>query len=352
MAGFPWSDAELDTLDRGHRAGKDPDALRGELPGRSIHAIRLKGAERNGRWSERDPWVEERDFEVEELPEEAPTAAMLLKRRIEQFDRKAAAKDARKLIRVDVKLHGPIAIAHFGDPHVDDDGTDLRLLERHVQVVAGTKGMLAGNVGDTTNNWIGRLARLYGEQATTAREAWVLAEWLLHAMPWLYLIGGNHDAWSGAGDPLRWIAKQGGNLYEPHGARLALNLPNGRVVRVNVRHDFKGHSQWNTAHGPAKAAQMGWRDHVLTCGHTHVSGYQVLKDPATGLISHALRVASYKTMDRYADETGLPDQNIFLCPVTIIDPRFADDDPRLITTIFDPEEAAEYLAWKRGRKAA
>ena len=68
---------------------------------------------------------------------------------------------------------------------------------------------------------------------------------------------------------------------------------------------------WNTAHGLSKAIQMGWRDHVLTAGHTHVSGYQVLKDPATGLVSHALRIASYKEIDRYAEQKGLPDQNIF-----------------------------------------
>ena len=92
------------------------------------------------------------------------------------------------------------------------------------------------------------------------------------------------------------------------------------------------------------------RDHVLTAGHTHVSGYQVLKDPASGIISHAIRIASYKEMDRYAEEKGLPDQNIFKCPVTIIDPAYDDDDCRLVTTIFEPNEAAEYLTWKRGKK--
>ena len=46
-------------------------------------------------------------------------------------------------------------------------------------------------------------------------------------------------------------------------------------------------------------------------------------------------------------EKGLPDQNIFVCPVTIIDPQYADNDPRLITTIFDPFEAADYLTYKR-----
>lgn len=293
----------------------------------------------------------EKPFEIAELPDDAPTIDELLHRRVQQFQRKSAAKDARKLIPVRINLDGPVAIAHFGDPHVDDDGTDIPLLQRHVNVVNRTEGMFAGNVGDTTNNWIGRLARLYSEQTTSAKEAWLLAEWLFRSMDWLYVLGGNHDAWSGAGDPLSWIARQGGTLYEPHGARLALQFPNGRVVRLNARHDFKGHSQWNTAHGVAKAAQMGWRDHILTCGHTHVSGYQVVKDPATGLISHAIRAASYKVHDRYADEKGLPDQNIFMCPVTVVDPQYADDDPRLITTLFDPEEGADYLRWKRSRAA-
>jgi hypothetical protein len=148
---------------------------------------------------------------------------------------------------------------------------------------------------------------------------------------------------------VRWLSGQAGVLYQWHGARLALRTPSGREVRINARHDFKGHSQWNTAHGPAKAVQMGWRDHVLTCGHTHTSGYQVLKDPATGLISHALRVGSYKTFDRYAEEKGLPDQCIFVAPTTIIDPNFADDDVRCVTVIFDPEHAADYLTWLRAK---
>jgi hypothetical protein len=111
-------------------------------------------------------------------------------------------------------------------------------------------------------------------------------------------------------------------------------------------------AKYNTAHGPVKAAMMGWRDHILTCGHTHVSGYQVVRDPANGLISHAIRVASYKTYDRYAEEKGLPNQTIFVCPVTIIDPSRAEDDPRFITTLFDPETAADFLTFLRKRKAA
>ena len=126
-----------------------------------------------------------------------------------------------------------------------------------------------------------------------------------------------------------------------------LRFPNGKEIRINARHMFKGNSIWNTAHGVSRAVQTGWRDHILTCGHTHVSGYQVLKDPSSGLISHALQVASFKVIDNYAEKLGLDDKNIFNCPVTIIDPQYDDHDNRLITTIFNPIEASEYLTFKR-----
>ena len=126
-----------------------------------------------------------------------------------------------------------------------------------------------------------------------------------------------------------------------------LIFPTGKEVRINARHFFKGFSMWNTAHGVAKAAQMGWKDHILTCGHIHVSGYQVLKDPASGLISHALQVASFKIWDSFAEKKGLDDRNIFNAPVTIIDPIYDDDDNRLVTTILNPYEGAEFLTYKR-----
>lgn len=307
---------------------------------------------RHRRAKETPPRAVDASFEVQALPDELPSAADLLAQRKKQFSRTNAAKEARQLISVKVNVDGPFGIMHMGDPHVDDNGTDIALLERHVAVCNKTEGLFAANVGDYSNNWVGRLARLYGEQSVSAQESWVLVEWLISSTNWLYLIGGNHDLWSGAGDPIKWMARQANSLYEHHGARLSLQCPNGREIRVNARHDFKGHSQWNTVHGASKAAQMGWRDHVLVCGHTHVSGYQVVKDPATGLVSHALRVASYKTHDRYADEKGLPNQNIFVAPVTIIDPRYGDDDARCVTVIFDPEEGADFLKFKRRRKAA
>jgi hypothetical protein len=291
------------------------------------------------------------EFIAAVLPSELPSVDELLARRSKQFSRKRQAIEARELIPIQVKINGPIGIALMGDPHVDDDGTDIDTLRRHVEVVNTTEGLLAGNIGDYSNNWVGRLARLYGQQSTSAAEAWVLVEWLVRAVPWLFLIGGNHDCWSGAGDPIQWMAKTARVQYEAHGMRLGLTLPSGRLIRLNARHDFAGRSQWNTAHGPAKAAQMGWRDHILVCGHTHVSGHNVLRDPSSGLISHALRIGSYKTFDRYAEERGLPNQTFFVAPVVIIRSQFADSDNRLLTVIYDPETAADFLKFLRKKKS-
>lgn len=307
------------------------------------------------RYRRAQTWKEtSKAFDLPDLPSETADIGELLDRRRKEFKRVDAARTARKLVEVKVKIDGPFAVAHFGDPHVDDPGCDIEKLERHLAIVNKNEALFAGNVGDYTNNWVGRLAHLHSQQTTTAKEAWVLAEWLFNSTKWLFCVGGNHDAWSGDRDPLQWIAKQHqhGALYEPTGVRLNLVTPNGRAFRINARHDFKGHSMWNTVHGPSKAVQLGWRDHIASAGHKHTSGYQVLKDPSSGLITHAIRVAAYKTHDKYAIAEGFPDGNIFCCPVTIIDPRYADDDARCITTIFEPETASDFLRFLRKRKAA
>jgi len=293
--------------------------------------------------------VEESPFKVADRDPEMMPVEDIISFRQKAYKQKKKAKESRTLVDININIDGPIGIAHFGDPHVDDDGTDLSQIIMYTDIINNTEGMFAGNLGDIQNNWVGRLSALYGQQSTSAKESWKLTEYFVNKLNWLYLVAGNHDVWSGDGDPLEFIMRDHKGLYERWGARMNLIFPNGKEITINARHTWKGNSMWNTAHGVAKAAQMGWKDHILTCGHTHVSGYQVIKDPASGLISHALQVASFKIMDNYADKLGLDDKNIFNCPVTIIDPRYEDDDNRLITTIFNPEVASEYLKYLRGK---
>lgn len=305
---------------------------------------------RMGLLKSRDGYGVENPFIADSLPASSIPVEDLIEERKKKFSHKKAHEEAKKLINVKINIDGPIGIVHFGDPHIDDDGTDIGMIEEHLNIVKNTPGLFGANVGDMQNNWVGRLARLYGDQSTSHTEAWKLTEWMIRYINWLYLIKGNHDLWTGTGDPLDFMREGQTGVMDAWGVRLNLQFPNGKEVRVNARHDFAGHSMWNTAHGVSKAVQMGWRDHILTCGHKHTSGYQVLKDPSTGLVSHAIRCASYKVYDRYATEMGLPNQNIFPAAVTIIDPSCDDDDPRLITTLFDVKRGAEFLTYLRNEQ--
>lgn len=290
------------------------------------------------------------EFTVMAIPKDDLDIEELVELRIKQFGKKREYEEATKLIQVKVRIDGPIGILHFGDPHVDDDGTDLELLRLHSDLTK-IEGVWGANVGDTTNNWIGRLARLYASQSTSAEQAWKLAEWFINRTRWIYMVGGNHDAWAGAADPIKWIARQTDTLYKPSECRINLRFPNGRNVIVNARHDFAGTSQWNPAHGQMKAAQMGYRDHLMISGHKHTSGYGVIKDPASGRICHAVQVASYKLYDHYAKEKGFRDQTLSAACMTVIDPELDDNHPDMIKIFWDPLQGAEYLKWKRGKNA-
>jgi hypothetical protein len=293
--------------------------------------------------------VDKGDYEFTPLPDDDVPIEELIAQRKRKFQHKREHEEASKLIPIKVKMDGAIGILHFGDPHVDDDGCDIEAIERHTDLVNRTEGLFAANVGDTTNNWCGRLARLYADQTTSAAQAWKIAEWFIRRCDWLYMIGGNHDLWSGSGDPLRWIAKQQDALYKSSEARLALRFPNGLEVRVNARHDHSGSSIWNPAHGPMKAALMGTRDHLYVAGHKHESAYSVLKDAISGITMHACKVASYKIYDRYAKERGFRDNCLSPCALTTINPALPADHPDLVKVWWDPEEGADYLTFLRRR---
>jgi hypothetical protein len=275
--------------------------------------------------------------------------------RRKRFAAQAAHEEAAHLVSVQVKDRAllPIGLLHFGDPHIESPGSDIDLLLKHAEIVRKTDGVWATTVGDLRDNWVGRLAHLWEHEGITGRESWKLAEhWVKDEIgvgKWLYIVGGNHDLWSGSGDPLEWIARQAKALYQASEVRVALKFAGAPDVRVNCRHDFAGHSQWNPAHGPAKALQLGLRDHIGIAGHTHASGYGIYKCPETGILMHAIRVATYKVIDRYARDSGFRDQNVSPCAFTVINPLLPPTHPDLIKLFHDPVEGADFLTWLRKR---
>ncbi len=90
--------------------------------------------------------------------------------------------------------------------HLDDDGTDLAEVLAHVDLFDGSReGLFAANVGDSFNNWAGRLARLYAEQSTSSAEAIAPIKEVLTRINWMFYINGNHDLWGQGGDVLAGV---------------------------------------------------------------------------------------------------------------------------------------------------
>lgn len=336
-------------------APKEPSGFRSQcLP---CIAVRARGRRDVFREERGLPPVQRADmppqFTVPELPSEVAPIGELRERRHREWHRRKITTDAERCILVQIHVDGPIGLLVQGDWHVDDPGCDWPLMERHIALAQQTEGLFVGAVGDLQNAWVGRLARLYGNQSTSAREAWSLVEWCVRELadkP-IFISAGNHDAWARTVnniDPVGWIASQQGTHYGINGARLALHLPNGEKITINCRHDFAGRSQYNPAHGVVKAAMFGSRDDLLFAGHIHTSGYSPVKCPNTGRVSHAIRLASYKVIDDYAMERGFPDGNIAEAVMCIYDPMVEDPRHR-IHVDFNVERGAWMLTELRAK---
>lgn len=268
------------------------------------------------------------------------------------YHRKRVHENDLAQLTITLPGDGPYGIVFLGDPHVDDDGCDWGALDRHIGIIRDTDGLYAVNLGDTTNNWIGRLERLYAHQRTTSAEARILAAGFIQELAgkWLFHIGGNHDLWSGSDDPLPAICEAAKATYIPIGGKITVRQ--GRhLLHLNARHTFPGNSMWNPAHGAGRSVMMGNIEHITVCGHKHTTGHMVIKAP-NQRICHALQVASYKLIDSYAKEGGFRDNCVSPACMVVVDPRYADTDPAMLTVFHSVERGADYLRSLRTSHAA
>lgn len=286
---------------------------------------------------------------IQNLPSPDEPIEELLARKAARFGRQKAHRDASELIQVQVKQRGPLGLLVFGDPHVDNDGCDIEALQRDLDVITRPTGIWGLNLGDLTDNWVGRLARLYAHSSVTAADGVRLMEWMLIKRRWLAVISGNHDAWQGS-DLIKWMLQQGGTTLSPNGIRLQLNFPKGEPIRIHARHDFRGQSMYNPTHGHVRETREGYRDHLLLAGHRHVDHYQILPLKAAGHPIHMARVSGYKVIDSYADELGLHESRLAPSVCFVIQPEHPLPVER-IRPFWDALEAEQYLRWLKERAA-
>lgn len=292
--------------------------------------------------------IKESDVEIDDVPDEARDVGTIWAEREKQFAQRKSYIDIKNHLKARIKIDGPVGILHFGDPHLDNLGTDVFQLREHADIVRKTKGMFAVNIGDTTDNWVGRLKRKYENTPVSKREGLLLAEDFIRSLmgKWLVTIGGNHDEWSGVDNPLAWWHANMGEYYSSHEAFLELMFPNGKSVTALWRHKWRGNSMWNTVHAISRAAQRGFAYDMLLGGHTHVSGYAMIPHPRNEKITHCIQIASYKLYDDYATQEGFEDRHISPAVVTVIDP-YATKEINLVTVFHDPEAGADYLNFLR-----
>ena len=292
------------------------------------------------------------NFEVENpfTEEEIPTDE-LIQQRIDVFNRKEKREKNEEFLNIRIKDDKPIGLYIMGDPHIDDDGCDMPSVVNHLDITNKTDGMFACNVGDLQNNWARRtkLAGLWAEQSTTSTQAFQLTEWLIRYTDWLFIVAGNHDLWSGDGDPLKWICRPLKTTYKPHNIRVRLNLPKHKI-RVNCAHNFRGNSIYNTAHAIVRHALFNSRDHLLMAGHRHVSGYMPVKDANSNIVMHCVQVGSYKKYDDYAKMLNMPNRMMSPCAVAVFNTRLPDTHPDFTKIFWEVEEGADYLTFLRKKK--
>lgn len=285
------------------------------------------------------------DFPDDDIPTE--DIIDTLERR---FEKRQASFDAHTWFAVTVHDDRPIGILWFGDPHVDDNGCNWKALKVHVKLCKDTDGLYGANIGDTTNNWAGRLVKLYANQDASVSTARKLAKWFMleSGVHWLVWLIGNHDAWGDGAEVLAQMGKSLGTqkvVCHDWEARFRLAFPSGWEPRIYAAHDFKGHSQWNPLHAPMKEGQMGQDADLYVCGHKHNWGCYTFENPGRMSDQTFIRVRGYKFLDEYARRIGKAEQQRGCAILTVFDPS-----DRSILDFENVEKGAAYLKMLRRKK--
>jgi len=254
------------------------------------------------------------------LDDEAPIEE-LIQKVIVNNKRRIESENSKKWFTIKAPIKGPFALMFFGDPHVDDNYCNWELLKKHCDLAASHERIYGINIGDTHNNWVGRLAKLYINQDVTQRTAYRFAEWFLFqsGVKWLIWLMGNHDAWNDGIDRLKAMGGQVVPMLDWR-AQFKIECYNGREILIDAAHDHKGHSKYNELHAQDNVALMEKTPHLAIAGHRHHPALKKKWIPAENMVSWLARLGSYKWVDAHAKVNGFYDYQDAPAMLVIIDP--------------------------------
>lgn len=270
------------------------------------------------------------------------------KRMRENFERKKSIADSRNWFEIKLKENRPYGLLWFGDPHLDDDGCNWPLVEKHV-AIAQHDGIYGCNIGDTTNRWVGRLMAKYASQETSMETADRLAEWFMldSGVNWLVWLLGNHDLWQNGSAMYKRMGAQRVPVIDWR-AKFRIVHPNGSALRVDAAHGRKGTSIYNELHGTLREAVMGEVADLYVTGHTHNYAMEHLEVASKDHVCWLAQLRGYKHFDEYALVKGFPEYRHGAAVLAIVDPGATDGNP-IIQMFEDVEVGADYLKWLRAR---
>ncbi|MEM7069831.1 MAG: hypothetical protein AAF478_13215 [Pseudomonadota bacterium] len=313
--------------------------------GNASQAARAVGiSDRTGRNWSKDTVIQFPDFTEEE--DAGEPIDDIIDRMSQNFLRRQKAANDRNWFKIKVNETKPYGLLWFGDPHLDDDGCNWPLVKRHCEI-AEQEGVYGCNIGDTTNNWVGRLMAKYADQECSKTNADRLAEWFMFdsKVKWLVWLLGNHDLWNNGAHFYKRMCANHVPVIDWQ-AKFEIHHPSGSRVRIDASHGRKGTSIYNQLHGTLREAVMGEVADLYVTGHTHNFAMEMLEVAQRQHVCWLLQLRGYKFFDDYAILRGFPEHRHGSALFVIIDPSKDAISPVKIC-FEDVEEGADYLQFLR-----
>ena len=289
----------------------------------------------------------DKEYNIKPLPSPDLPIEEIIAHREKAFEAQQGYNDAVDWFPINMTSNKPIMLCPVGDPHLDDDGCNWPVLKRDVETFK-SPGVFCVNIGDTINNWAGRLVAQYANQETSHKTAVRLGKWFVDQARWLVWIRGNHDLWTPEG-AIDVKAREVTHVADWE-AKFLITFPNGQEIRFNTAHHFKGSSVYNRLHGGLKKAKFsGAVADFYISGHTHEWGIITDEHDDTHKVVNIIKVRGYKFHDEYAIKNGFGEQQHGSSVGIVIDPSKTGVER---TTVFASVQAGnEYLQYLRAKSA-
>jgi len=241
--------------------------------------------------------------------------------------------------------NNPFAIVFLSDLHIGSKGVDYRQARMDAETIRDTPNMYAVFHGDGIDNWIlPKLSPLQrGQLIPFDKEIALFKAWLCTLDKKLIaVVAGNHDNWTTRMSGIDWlqgvVAPQA--LYDSQQIMFDLEF-GSQLIRICVRHKWRGSSIHNPTHGLERASKDIDAD-IYVGGHTHIGtlfrSFIVRDKPRIAVLT-----GTYKLNDSYPKELNLPESPHHGAGAVVFDTNGT------MTWVSNVQEAANYVLFKNNR---